>query len=58
MGGHHIQFNVVSAKTLRAAQNDPVQYHNLIVRVAGYSDYYVNLGKDLQEEIIKRTEHL
>ena len=58
MGGHHIQFNVVSANTLRAAQNDPVQYHNLIVRVAGYSDYYVNLGKDLQDEIIKRTEHL
>ncbi|MBY8980276.1 MAG: glycyl radical protein [Candidatus Lokiarchaeota archaeon] len=57
MGGHHIQFNVVSANTLRAAQNDPVQYHNLIVRVAGYSDYYVNLGKDLQDEIIKRTEH-
>ncbi len=58
MGGHHIQFNVVSAKTLRAAQNDPVQYHNLIVRVAGYSDYYVNLERDLQDEIIKRTEHL
>ena len=57
MGGHHIQFNVVSANTLRAAQNDPVQYHNLIVRVAGYSDYYINLGKDLQDEIIKRTEH-
>ncbi len=57
MGGHHIQFNVVSANTLRAAQKDPVQYHNLIVRVAGYSDYYVNLGKDLQEEIIRRTEH-
>jgi len=57
MGGHHMQFNVVSANTLRAAQNDPVQYHNLIVRVAGYSDYYTNLGKDLQDEIIKRTEH-
>jgi len=58
MGGHHIQFNVVSADTLRAAQTDPVKYHNLIVRVAGYSDYYINLGKDLQDEIIKRTEHL
>ena len=57
MGGHHIQFNVVSANTLRAAQKDPIQYHNLIVRVAGYSDYYLNLGKDLQEEIIRRTEH-
>ncbi|NHJ22727.1 MAG: glycyl radical protein [Candidatus Lokiarchaeota archaeon] len=58
MGGHHIQFNVVSAKTLRAAQENPLQYQNLIVRVAGYSDYYLNLGKDLQDEIIKRTEHL
>jgi len=58
MGGHHIQFNVVSAKTLRAAQTNPLHYHNLIVRVAGYSDYYTNLGKDLQDEIIKRTEHL
>jgi formate C-acetyltransferase len=58
MGGHHIQFNVVSAQTLRAAQDNPAQYHNLIVRVAGYSDYYINLGKDLQDEIIKRTEHL
>jgi len=57
MGGHHIQFNVVSANTLRAAQKDPIQYRNLIVRVAGYSDYYINLGKDLQEEIIRRTEH-
>ena len=57
MGGHHIQFNVVSANTLRAAQKDPVQYHNLVVRVAGYSDYYINLGKDLQDEIIERTEH-
>ena len=58
MGGHHIQFNVVSANTLRAAQKDPIQYQKLIVRVAGYSDYYVNLGRDLQDEIIKRTEHL
>jgi formate C-acetyltransferase len=57
MGGHHIQFNVVSANTLRAAQKDPIQYRNLIVRVAGYSDYYINLGRDLQEEIIRRTEH-
>jgi formate C-acetyltransferase len=58
MGGHHIQFNVVSANTLRAAQEHPEKYHNLVVRVAGYSDYYVNLGKDLQDEIINRTEHV
>lgn len=57
MDGHHIQFNVVSAETLRAAQSNPDQYRNLIVRVAGYSDYFINLGTDLQEEIIKRTEH-
>ncbi|MFX0020794.1 MAG: trans-4-hydroxy-L-proline dehydratase [Candidatus Hermodarchaeota archaeon] len=57
MNGHHIQFNVVSADTLRAAQKFPEKYRNLIVRVAGYSDYFVNLGLDLQDEIIKRTEH-
>ncbi len=58
MNGHHIQFNVVSADTLRDAQNSPSLYQNLIVRVAGYSDYYINLGKALQDEIISRTEHL
>jgi formate C-acetyltransferase len=57
MDGHHIQFNVVSADTLRAAQQNPEKYRNLIVRVAGYSDYFINLGEDLQNEIIKRTEH-
>jgi len=55
--GHHIQFNVVSAETLRDAQRNPEKYRDLIVRVAGYSDYFVNLGKDLQDEIIARTEH-
>ncbi len=55
MDGHHIQFNVVSADTLRKAQENPEEYKDLIVRVAGYSDYFVNLGPDLQEEIIKRT---
>ena len=57
MDGHHIQFNVVSADTLRAAQRSPEKYRNLIVRVAGYSDYFINLGSDLQDEIIRRTEH-
>ncbi len=57
MDGHHVQFNVVSAETLRAAQSNPDQYRNLIVRVAGYSDYFINLGTDLQDEIIRRTEH-
>ncbi|MFX0104765.1 MAG: trans-4-hydroxy-L-proline dehydratase [Candidatus Hodarchaeota archaeon] len=57
MNGHHIQFNVVSADTLRTAQKSPEKYGNLIVRVAGYSDYFINLGSDLQDEIIRRTEH-
>ncbi len=57
MDGHHIQFNVVSAETLRKAQKEPENYRDLIVRVAGYSDYFVNLVPDLQEEIIRRTEH-
>ncbi|MFW9947672.1 MAG: glycine radical domain-containing protein, partial [Candidatus Odinarchaeota archaeon] len=58
MNGHHIQFNVVSADTLRAAQKSPENYGDLIVRVAGYSDYFINLGTDLQDEIIRRTEHV
>ena len=57
MGGHHIQFNVVTAETLRRAQENPERYRDLIVRVAGYSDYFVDLGADLQNEIIRRTEH-
>ncbi|MBE9466889.1 MAG: glycyl radical protein [Bacteroidetes bacterium] len=57
MDGHHIQFNVVSAKTLKEAQKHPEKYRDLIVRVAGYSDYFNDLGEDLQNEIIKRTEH-
>ena len=57
LGGHHIQFNVVSAETLRDAQLNPRSHSDLIVRVAGYSDYFVNIGKDLQDEIIARTEH-
>lgn len=57
MDGHHIQFNVVTADTLRKAQQEPENYRDLIVRVAGYSDYFVDLTPDLQEEIIRRTEH-
>ncbi len=57
LGGHHIQFNVVNADTLRAAQKDPEKYRDLIVRVAGYSDYFNNLNENLQNEIISRTEH-
>jgi trans-4-hydroxy-L-proline dehydratase len=55
--GHHVQFNVVTAETLRAAQADPETHRGLIVRVAGYSDYFCDLAPALQEEIIARTEH-
>ena len=55
--GHHIQFNVVDAEILRKAQKNPEKYRDLIIRVAGYSDYFVDLGKKLQDEIIARTEH-
>jgi len=57
LDGHHIQYNVVSAETLRDAQKHPEKYRDLIVRVAGYSDYFNDLGEDLQNEIIRRTEH-
>jgi len=57
MDGHHIQFNVIDADTLRDAQKNPANYRNLIVRVAGYSDYFNDLGDALQNEIIARTEH-
>ncbi len=52
----HVQFNVVDAATLRAAQANPDEYRSLVVRVAGYSAYFTELDKDLQEEIIRRTE--
>ncbi|MEM2058402.1 MAG: glycyl radical protein [Thermoproteota archaeon] len=57
LGGHHVQFNVVSAELLREAQKRPQDFQDLMVRVAGYSDYFVNLPRGLQEEIIARTEH-
>jgi len=56
LGGHHIQFNVVDTATLKEAQQHPDEYKNLLVRVAGYSDYFVDLDKEHQEEIISRTE--
>jgi len=57
MDGHHVQFNVVTAATLRKAQAEPEHHRDLIVRVAGYSDYFCDLSVELQEEIITRTEH-
>ena len=57
LGGHHIQFNIVDTATLRDAQKHPEQYRDLMVRVAGYSDYFNDLCADYQEEIIARTEN-
>jgi len=57
LDGHHVQFNVVDAETLRRAQANPQEHKDLIVRVAGYSDYFVDVGKELQDEIISRTQH-
>lgn len=57
MNGHHVQFNVISADTLREAKANPEAHRGLIVRVAGYSDYFCDLSEALQDEIIARTEH-
>ncbi len=57
MDGHHVQFNVVRAEALREAQAEPETHRGLIVRVAGYSDYFCDLSRELQDEIIARTEH-
>jgi pyruvate formate-lyase/glycerol dehydratase family glycyl radical enzyme len=57
LGGHHIQFNIVSSKDLREAQKSPDDYRDLIVRVAGYSAYFAELNENTQNEIIARTEY-
>jgi formate C-acetyltransferase len=57
MDGHHVQFNVVKAEDLRQARAHPEDHRDLIVRVAGYSDYFCDLSAELQEEIMTRTEH-
>jgi len=57
MDSHHVQFNVVTTDTLREAQTDPANHRDLIVRVAGYSDYFCDISRELQNEIIERTEH-
>ncbi|MFC1907300.1 glycyl radical protein [Chloroflexota bacterium] len=56
LGGYHVQFNCVSAETLQEAQLHPEEHQELIVRVAGFSAYFVTLDKDVQDDIIKRTE--
>ncbi|NMA37004.1 MAG: hypothetical protein GX942_01725 [Papillibacter sp.] len=56
-GGLEVQYNVVDTETLRAAQKDPSSYRDLVVRIAGYSAYFVELGVDLQNDIISRNEN-
>ncbi|OGS74352.1 MAG: glycyl radical enzyme [Flavobacteria bacterium RIFCSPLOWO2_12_FULL_35_11] len=57
LGGHHIQFNIVDTATLYAAQENPEDYKDLLVRMAGYSDYFNDMNIDLQQEVIERTEN-
>jgi len=57
LGGHHIQFNIVDTATLYAAQASPEDYKDLLVRMAGYSDYFNDMNADLQQEVIERTEN-
>ncbi|MGD0659655.1 MAG: pyruvate formate lyase family protein [Syntrophorhabdales bacterium] len=56
-GGMEVQYNIVSSETMRAAQKDPVTYRDLVVRIAGYSAYFVELSRDMQNDIIRRTEN-
>jgi formate C-acetyltransferase len=56
LGGYHVQFNCVSSKTLLEAQRHPEKYRDLVVRVAGFSAFFVHLDREVQDEIIKRTE--
>jgi formate C-acetyltransferase len=56
-GGLEVQYNIISAETMKAAQSDPNTYRDLVVRIAGYSAYFVELGKDLQNDLISRTEN-
>jgi formate C-acetyltransferase len=56
-GGYEVQYNIVDSDTLRKAQESPEEYRNLVVRIAGYSAYFVELSKDLQNDIISRNEN-
>ena len=57
LGGHHVQFNIVDNDTLKMAQKHPEEYKDLLVRMAGYSDYFNDMNEDLQQEVIDRTEN-
>ena len=56
-GGFEMQINVVDGEVLRAARRDPASYRDLVVRIGGYSDYFVTLSPEMQEEVLLRTEH-
>ncbi|MBR6950384.1 MAG: hypothetical protein IKH56_01490, partial [Oscillospiraceae bacterium] len=56
-GGMEVQYNVVDSKTLKKAQKNPEKYHNLVVRIAGFSAYFVDMTEAMQEDIISRAEH-
>ena len=56
-GGFHVQFNVVDSKVLRDAQQNPQNYRDLMVRVAGFTQYWVEIGKAVQDELIARPEY-
>ena len=56
-GGMEVQYNVVDAATLRKAQQHPDEYHNLVVRIAGYSAYFVDMTEAMQNDVISRAEH-
>jgi 4-hydroxyphenylacetate decarboxylase large subunit len=56
-GAYHIQYNVVDSKVLKDAQANPENYRELLVRVAGFTQYWVELGKPIQDEVISRTEY-
>jgi len=56
-GGFHVQFNIVDSETLRDAQNVPDTYRDLMVRVAGFTQYWCEIGKPIQDEVIFRTQY-
>jgi formate C-acetyltransferase len=56
-GGHHVQFNIVDTATLKTAREHPEEYKDLLVRMAGYSDYFNDMNEDLKQEVIERTEN-
>lgn len=56
-GGYHIQYNIVDSKVLKDAQGNPENYRDLMVRVAGFTQYWCEIGKPIQDEVIARTEY-